>query len=386
MQCGLRRVASFAVAMALAVACVDGPTAGDPARFAISDAVHGTDGNAHFFFLPPLVPQPGYTGVFDPTLAPEVVITGPAGVLVTFTAALAAADELYHVNWHTTDSALDPSQPYRITVLAQGTALGYADVDVVASGRELRNVNTGEYIPLLDGRTLPIKVRIEEGALQPCVPVPAGLVSWWPGDGHALDIGGAGNDGTLLGAATYGGGMVGDAFLFDGVEGTRVSVGVSGFPAGSSPRTAAMWVRQQAGTGYSTSFGYGSEVVGQGFGLFPSSGSPPENPGKLAFSAWGSDYDLHALDHDLRDGAWHFIAAVYDETFTIALFLDGAIVASRYLWFSTGLDGGACIGGRCPGYTPLNGWVDEVALWNRALTAEELAGIFAAGRAGMCKP
>ncbi len=52
--------------------------------------------------------------------------------------------------------------------------LGHADVDVVASGGELKNVDTDGFIPLLDDRTLPIKFRIEEGVLDCGILVTAG--------------------------------------------------------------------------------------------------------------------------------------------------------------------------------------------------------------------
>jgi beta propeller repeat protein len=112
-----------------------------------------------------MVPKPTYSGRFDATLSPVVVITGPSGVVATLPAALARLDEMYHVNWHTKDYALDASKTYRISVFAENQELGYADVDVVDNGRRLKNVNTEEYIPLLDGRTLPIKFRIEVGAV-----------------------------------------------------------------------------------------------------------------------------------------------------------------------------------------------------------------------------
>ena len=51
-----------------------------------------------------------------------------------------------------------------------------------------------------------------------CVPPPSSLVSWWPGDGHAEDIGDS-NDGSLQGGATFAPGVVGQAFTFDGVSG-----------------------------------------------------------------------------------------------------------------------------------------------------------------------
>ena len=46
------------------------------------------------------------------------------------------------------------------------------------------------------------------------IQAPAGMVSWWPGDGHTNDIM-DGNDGTLSGDAIYAPGMVGQAFSFD---------------------------------------------------------------------------------------------------------------------------------------------------------------------------
>lgn len=74
-------------------------------------------------------------------------------------------DDHFIVNWHTDQFGFDDTKTYRIRVLVVGTELGYADVDVVNSGKELKNVVTEESKPLVDGRTLPIKFRIEEGAV-----------------------------------------------------------------------------------------------------------------------------------------------------------------------------------------------------------------------------
>lgn len=144
---------------------------------AISDSAHNS-GNEHFYFLPPLVPSPSYSGIFDGTLSPVVVIciwtgtecsteitqystqTGPGSETIR----VDPIEQYYIVNWHTDQFSLDPSKTYRIRVLVDEIELGYADVDVVKNGSELKNVNTNEYIPLKDGRTLPIKFRIEKGA------------------------------------------------------------------------------------------------------------------------------------------------------------------------------------------------------------------------------
>jgi len=146
----------------------------------ISDAAHL--GKPHFYFLPPMVGNPATSGVFDPTLAPRVEVcvlagTACAGVLTTFSPGTGSesvrlSDGHYIVNWHTDRFDLTPEETYRIRVLVQDVELGFADVDLVSSGRELRNVNTNEYIPLLDGRTLPIKFRVEEGFLARIVVTP----------------------------------------------------------------------------------------------------------------------------------------------------------------------------------------------------------------------
>jgi hypothetical protein len=136
----------------------------------ILDAGH--NGHSHFFFLPPIVPQPTFTGAFSPDVSPTVEIARlgvngcTAGTVRTFSGSqvqVSLTDEHYLVSWRTDLDNLDPLCTYRIRVLLGVTELGFADVDVVNAGRELKNVNTNEFIPLLDDRTLPIKFRVEVG-------------------------------------------------------------------------------------------------------------------------------------------------------------------------------------------------------------------------------
>ncbi|MCP5096845.1 MAG: hypothetical protein GY943_14945, partial [Chloroflexi bacterium] len=54
-------------------------------------------------------------------------------------------------------------------------------------------------------------------AVDSCIPPPADIISWWPGDGNANDIRG-GYDGTLINGASFASGKVGQAFSFDGVD------------------------------------------------------------------------------------------------------------------------------------------------------------------------
>lgn len=190
--CGAKRVLALTFVVYALQACADSqptlPALTDASQFLIVDGAHSS-GNPEFFFLPPLVPDPsGHPnfdpGAFDATLSPvveicelvpagEVCVGGP--VLATFTTTSGSGAEVvrlgepdaehYIVNWHTDAFDLNPEVMYRITVLVEGTVLGYADVDVVGTGRDLKSVATGEFIGLVDGRTLPIKFRIEQGAL-----------------------------------------------------------------------------------------------------------------------------------------------------------------------------------------------------------------------------
>lgn len=150
-----------------------------PLSLEISDGAHG--GNPHFFWLPPMVPEPSYSGTFDASLSPVVTIcqwTGTGCVtplLAEFTMTagpgsetvrVVPEDEHYIVNWHTKRFDLSSDLFYRISVSVDGVELGFADVDVVSSGKDKKDVDRGNYVALKNGSTLPIKFRIESQRLQ----------------------------------------------------------------------------------------------------------------------------------------------------------------------------------------------------------------------------
>src|SRR5438093_3173997 len=161
------------------------PAASAGPAYLISDGAH--NGNARVFFLPPLAPDPGalfHGGTFNTNLSPVVegciltgdpssgsavdcMMSGGAPVLVFGPApmALDATHQQYARNWDTkSPTLLDPSKFYRILVrwAPRGTALGFLDVDPVDRG--MKNLRTGDVVQFQDGRTLPINLRIEDGA------------------------------------------------------------------------------------------------------------------------------------------------------------------------------------------------------------------------------
>ncbi|MEO7668743.1 MAG: thrombospondin type 3 repeat-containing protein, partial [Polyangia bacterium] len=166
-----------------AVGCADGNPAPAPlARHSsalIADQQHG-GGPVGFFFLPPVVPvQPSaFSGAFESRLAPSVRIdridpaTGTTLSSVTTLTPLTAekvrrnlAREHYVVRWQTGRYPLSPRSSYRIRVLVGDRELGLADVRVVIRQSDLRGIDNAHFVGVRYGDILPIRFRIEQGAV-----------------------------------------------------------------------------------------------------------------------------------------------------------------------------------------------------------------------------
>ena len=161
-----------------------------PSRI-ISDGNH-SNGNPNFFFLPPMVPNPsgspnwdagGFDGSFTGARAPLVSICRlnaaaaadvPTAICTSdvpvsnAAAAVDVAGQTYQLNWKVPDvSALTF---YRVTVVLLTNQLGVADLEVVPNASQLKNLSADAgLVPLADNRALPIKFRIERGALAKAV-------------------------------------------------------------------------------------------------------------------------------------------------------------------------------------------------------------------------
>lgn len=220
----MRRILFLCVAAGFLVGCQDTPRPTDPdlgePAFLLSDGTN--TGNEDFFFLPPLVDNPVNDddfdpNEFDPNFDPIVVICGgqtdinlpcnnlnldPADrELTRFTATtvppvqVGPDGDLYIAEWNTDEFTLDPILDYRIIVEVDGEVLGFADIDVVDKGNQLKTV-AGDDIPLKDGRTLPIKFRVEanlrcQRVIGPCE---ATVVNLADGGNLFIDLDEDGND------------------------------------------------------------------------------------------------------------------------------------------------------------------------------------------------
>lgn len=233
-----------------------------------------------------------------------------------------------------------------------------------------------------------------------CTPSPERIVSWWSAEGSAVDrVGGSG--GTLQNGAAFTAGKAGQAFSFDGVDDhVRIDGPAEHYPGGSF--TVEGWV--------STTSTAPLQMIAS---LYECAQACP--------TAATSDIDLQLVDGRFRgfvrdstaggpdaggqyattqaslaDGAFHHVAFVRDvEGARLRAYVDGVLASDQAL--APGAAGalhdddaeadpftiGAYL--QAGTNTPagfLAGRVDELALFHRALSGEEIAAIVALGAQG----
>jgi len=188
------------------------------------------------------------------------------------------------------------------------------------------------------------------------------------GTGTAVtDSSGNGNHGTILGNLQWTEGMFGTALRFNGVSGERVDMGTYEGVTGQSDRTVVAWIKTGARCDFMS---WGVNGTGVKWILRLDAGS-----GRLRTEP-GSGYLTGTTP--LIDDEWHHIASVLESggaptSLDITQYVDGqpdgvgasgsvAIdTGSRAVWIGEGHHG-----------RPINGLMDEVAIFNRALSPEEI--------------
>lgn len=208
------------------------------------------------------------------------------------------------------------------------------------------------------------------------------LSSWWKADGNALDSWGV-NNGTINAATiSYFPGKFGTAFLSAGgaavVQDNPIfepaqNVTVQAWVKSLSPGSYKYVLSKARLPGWSS---YALYTAGNGGMTFYVSVGPSGN-GNLVLSP-SADPGL------VWDGAWHQVTGVYDGT-AVHLYVDGLEVgtgtpASGLIdYVSTNQDNGAFVMANDPTFAfAMPGGVDEVKLWDSALTPQQVAQSFTA--------
>lgn len=246
-----------------------------------------------------------------------------------------------------------------------------------------------------------------------CITPPSNMISWWDGDSitgtTAEDIQGN-NNGTLPNGINTTSGKVGDAFSFDG---SNYMIANSPIINGFEELTIDMWVKPNSIYGRSLQAIAGIQTFHAGptdsTGFYTYQGSQ----GQIVFTIntpSGLGYTRGIANYGVTSNQWTHIAGTYDGV-TLKLYVNGELVPN------VGSNIGSTIttssGSRLQGPIQLSGapyfnfalatshWnahnnafpayqfygeIDEVEIFNRALTASEIHDVYAADTAGKCKP
>ena len=207
------------------------------------------------------------------------------------------------------------------------------------------------------------------------------MISQWSAEGNANDSLGA-NDGLLQGDVSYVAGKLGQAFSFNGNSFVEVANSPTLEP---STTTVAAWVKSSGPPGaYRYILAKGLQNCdASSYGLYTGEG------GGLSFYVYDGNTYVRSPERgqEVWDGGWHYVAGTYDGS-DVRLYVDGLEVGTGtqttisinyglltdqkfYIGAQSDLQGGC-------GATNFIGDVDEIKVWNRALSASEIQSDFEA--------
>lgn len=194
-------------------------------------------------------------------------------------------------------------------------------------------------------------------------------------------------NGTAASGATITTGKIANARLFNGtVNQGYVDFGNNISFDRTNPFSFSFWVNEAAGSGSQFIIAKQDNLVdGRGYSI-TSDGS-----GHVSFNLYNNTGNALSVGSniDIR-GGWHYIAAVYDGASTVKLYVDEQQPVTT---------AGPALSGTIAGTDPflfgarenasfniLNGKLDEVGVWNRALTAGEVSTLYNGGTGLSCIP
>jgi len=209
-------------------------------------------------------------------------------------------------------------------------------------------------------------------------PLARGLVGCWlmneGGGNKVFDLSGNRNTGTLTNMAFpptatsgWNPGKFGSALAFDGTN-DYVDCGAVK-PTGSI--TIAGWFKTTSGSEHAIISTITTANKGYALSVSP----------RLWLYIYGTTTCYKkSTDTTLNNGKWRFVAGVYDSSaLTLTLYIDGIVAAgtlSGTVPSAIGVGQNATIGYGAAGFNYFNGTIDDLQIWNRALTASEIAWLY----------
>ncbi len=211
-----------------------------------------------------------------------------------------------------------------------------------------------------------------------------GLVAHYEFEDNANDSSGNGNNGTEYGGVSYVDGVIGKAGSFDGVD-DWIDTNLTILPIGNEPRTISTWISLNSGTSTNIDqyvVGYGTDGYNENFGLQYGLGDT------YVFGIWnmGCTYDVTIEGKDCTETIgysnyvnqnkfYHLIALHNGDTERI--YINGVLQGSKTQILNTGTSS-LTIGAKNTLYF-LDGIIDDLRIYNRALSDSEIQELYKLG-------
>lgn len=194
-----------------------------------------------------------------------------------------------------------------------------------------------------------------------------GMNSWWPLNNSSNDMTGNGYHGTITGATASTALSGGGAYSFDGND--YIALPNAGAVGGSGAYSVSAWFK---------SSGLGTKgIVGWGNYGTTNQATAMRMDATLGLRLYWFNNDLVINDTSVGDDQWHLVVDTYDGT-TQRGYLDGVQRASRNVTGRNSQAINARIGSTNNGEFFL-GSIDDVRVYSRALTANEISSMYSGG-------
>ncbi|MFQ6611132.1 MAG: LamG-like jellyroll fold domain-containing protein, partial [Fidelibacterota bacterium] len=205
------------------------------------------------------------------------------------------------------------------------------------------------------------------------------LVAYYPFNGNANDESGNGNDGTVNGATLTADrfGNANSAYSFTGDNDYITAGNTSNAPTGDF--TLLSWIKTDDIEGLIIRK---RPLSGTGFSLTIGTGAVGSN-GKANIELQDDAGHVQIIEtiNNVNDNQWHLVASTRQDTI-IKLYLDGSEVTTS-LYYSTGAISGSLLndadlnfGQTQNGTNDFDGLIDDIRIYNRALTAYEIDSLY----------
>jgi hypothetical protein len=215
-----------------------------------------------------------------------------------------------------------------------------------------------------------------------------GLVGYWPFCGNANDASGNGNNGTVNGATltTDRFGNANSAYSFDGVD-DFINCLSSG-PTGNSSLSISVWM-QTSQTNYAQFFGYGNNAQsGQDIRLQI---NPTCSQGSIGFDTYDNlisynnilsgNWENYVFVYDINNGSTNNSLIIYKNNLPISNICFNQVLTvnsfSGLIPIRLGKYHGN-VSQQLAAY--FNGSLDDIGIWNRALTSAEIQQLYNQGQ------